>query len=47
MDSSDDTSREMLTGSTTRVAELEKKNAELAAAASKWEKQVKTLTSAA
>ena len=47
MDSSDDTSREMLAGSTVRVAELEKKNAELAAAESKWEKQVKTLTSAA
>ena len=46
MDSSNDTSREMLAGSITHVAELEKKNAKLAATASKWEKQVKTLTSA-
>ena len=47
MDSNDDTSRQMFVGSIARVAELEKRNAELAAVASKWKKQVKTLTSAA
>lgn len=47
IESSDDRSLEILAGSVSHVAQLEKKNVALEATALRWEKQVKALTEGA